>query len=81
MAQRHENGRHISEQPEDYHRYAKALEELGDKCRQLLSLYYYEHRSWEEISGMLGYTTAANARNQKYKCLEQVRKKVLSGNE
>ena len=62
--------------PEDYHEIAPAISKLGKGCQKLLNLYYYEQKDWETIASELGYTSAANARNQKYKCLEKIRKMV-----
>jgi hypothetical protein len=39
-----------------------------------LKSYYYKNQSWDEIASSLGYASAASARNQKYKCLERIRK-------
>lgn len=54
----------------------KAIATLGDPCRQLLESFYYENQSWDDIASTLGYSSAASARNQKYKCLERIRKTV-----
>ncbi|HAH25372.1 MAG TPA: hypothetical protein DCL77_16720 [Prolixibacteraceae bacterium] len=54
----------------------KAIETLGDPCKQLLECFYYENLSWVEIASSLGYSSAASARNQKYKCLERIRRSV-----
>jgi RNA polymerase sigma factor (sigma-70 family) len=53
-----------------------AIDTLGDPCKQLLECFYYKHLSWDEIAITLGYSNAASARNQKYKCLERIRKTV-----
>jgi hypothetical protein len=49
---------------------------LGDPCKELLECFYYKNLSWSEIASRLGYSSAASARNQKYKCLERIRKAV-----
>ena len=53
-----------------------AFQELGEKCQQILSLYYWEKRSMKEISQRLQYTNAENVKNQKHKCIEQLRRKI-----
>ncbi len=53
------------------------LEKLGDPCRKLLTMFYYAHASMEAIANELGYTNAGNAKNQKYKCLQRLRKLAL----
>lgn len=54
----------------------KALDQLGDPCRRLLVAFYHYQQNWQEIATEMGYTSAANARNQKYKCLLRLRKIV-----
>jgi len=67
---------YYEEQPGHLDSVLKAIDELGDPCKQLLGLYYFQNLSWEEIAAELGYISAASARNQKYKCLERIRKQV-----
>lgn len=62
--------------PDIYENVNKAIGTLGDPCKQLLECYYYKNLSWVEIAQTLGYANAASARNQKYKCLERIRKTV-----
>ncbi|HEY5590331.1 MAG TPA: sigma-70 family RNA polymerase sigma factor [Paludibacter sp.] len=61
------------EKPDDYEVIAHAISNLGENCQKLLTYFYYDNQSWETIADKLGYSTAANARNQKYKCLEKIR--------
>lgn len=60
--------------PDIYENVYTAIESLGDPCKQLLESYYYKNQSWDKIASLLGYASAASARNQKYKCLERIRK-------
>ena len=60
--------------PDIYENVNTAIESIGDPCKQLLESYYYKSLSWDEIASSLGYANAASARNQKYKCLERIRK-------
>ena len=62
--------------PDAFEDVNKAISLLGEPCKQLLECYYYENLNWAEIAGLLGYTSAASARNQKYKCLERIRNLV-----
>jgi RNA polymerase sigma factor (sigma-70 family) len=50
------------------------LEILGEPCRSLLIAYYYHKRSMEQLVLMFDYKNADSAKNQKYKCLERLRK-------
>lgn len=62
--------------PDELEAVNKAIESLGDGCKQLLECFYYKNLSFKEIANKLGYATAASARNQKYICLQQIRRKV-----
>lgn len=66
----------IESTPDIYESISSAIESLGNPCKQLLESFYYQNLSWDEIAGSLGYANAASARNQKYKCLERIRKLV-----
>lgn len=56
----------------------KALHHLGEPCRTILKDYYMHELTMEEISEKFGYTNADNAKNQKYKCLQRLKKKFFS---
>lgn len=49
-----------------------SLIELGDPCRSILQYYYYDDKSMEEITTMMGYKNADTTKNQKYKCLKRL---------
>lgn len=51
-----------------------ALEKIGEPCRSLLEAYYFKKRNMQDISEDFGYTNADNAKNQKYKCLNRLKK-------
>ncbi len=51
-----------------------ALDRLGDPCRELLLLFYWEEFSMEEIALRLGFANADTAKAKKYQC-----KKALQG--
>jgi RNA polymerase sigma factor (sigma-70 family) len=55
-------------------KYLEIIESLGESCKKLLELYYYRKMSWQEITDELGYASTGSARNQKYKCLERIRR-------
>lgn len=50
-----------------------ALEQLGEKCRQLLLLFYYHRLSFESIAKKLDFKNDKVAKNQKYRCLEKAK--------
>jgi len=45
---------------------------LGEPCRKLLLLFYYENLSMKEILAHLPYENEQVVRNKKYKCLQQL---------
>jgi RNA polymerase sigma factor (sigma-70 family) len=54
-----------------------ALEEIGEPCNSILTYFFFNRLTMEEIAGKMGYTNAANAKNQKYKCFKRLKKIVL----
>jgi RNA polymerase sigma factor (sigma-70 family) len=54
----------------------KALTLIGEPCHQLLDFFYFSKKSMEEISSSMGYKNPETAKNQKYKCMERLRKLV-----
>src|SRR5580698_8179040 len=46
--------------------------QLGEPCRKLLMLFYYENLSMKEILNYLPYENEQVVRNKKYKCLQQL---------
>jgi len=57
----------------------RCLDDLGEPCRTLLKCFYHEEMSMEDIAQTMGYTNAENAKNQKYKCLQRLRKLFTMG--
>jgi RNA polymerase sigma factor (sigma-70 family) len=51
-----------------------AVEELGEPCKSIIQDFYIHELSMEEIADKFGYTSADNAKNQKYKCLKRLKK-------
>jgi RNA polymerase sigma factor (sigma-70 family) len=52
----------------------RALNSLGEPCKSLLDAYYIQKKGMNEIALSFGYTNAANAKTQKYKCLMRLKK-------
>jgi RNA polymerase sigma factor (sigma-70 family) len=48
------------------------LDGLGDACRKILILFYYENLSMKEMVAHLHYENEQVVRNKKYKCLQQL---------
>lgn len=51
---------------------------LGEKCRQLLLLFYYRKWSFREIAKALSFSDEKVAKNQKYRCLQKARENYLT---
>jgi len=54
------------------------LQTLGESCRKILSLFYYENLSMKEITARMHYENEQVVRNKKYKCLQQLTDKIKS---
>ena len=48
------------------------VNQLGESCRKVLLLFYYENLSMKEITDHLPYENEQVVRNKKYKCLQQL---------
>jgi RNA polymerase sigma factor (sigma-70 family) len=71
----------VSEELSDHHNKELELEkmnlslaELGEPCATLIKDFYVQKLSMDEIAEKFGYTNADNAKNQKYKCLQRLKK-------
>ncbi|GAA3972848.1 RNA polymerase sigma factor [Mucilaginibacter dorajii] len=51
-----------------------ALQLLGEPCKTIMEDFYIHNRSMQEICERFGYTNADNAKTQKYKCLQRLKK-------
>lgn len=51
-----------------------ALELLGEPCRTIIEDFYIHNKSMQDICESFGYTNADNAKTQKYKCLQRLKK-------
>ncbi|WP_257666422.1 RNA polymerase sigma factor [Parapedobacter tibetensis] len=52
----------------------EALDKLGEPCRSIIQDFYILNLSMQEICEKFGYTNADNAKTQKYKCLQRLKK-------
>jgi len=50
-----------------------AMDHLGDKCREVLQLYYYKRFSIEAIQHTLGYKNENTVKAHKSRCMKQLR--------
>jgi RNA polymerase sigma factor (sigma-70 family) len=54
----------------------RLVEQLGETCKKILLLFYYENLSIGEILGTLEYENEQVVRNKKYKCLKQLEQMI-----
>jgi RNA polymerase sigma factor (sigma-70 family) len=66
------------EQEAKFEQLEQSLEQLGNPCKGLLRAFYIEEKSMQEIASTFGYTNAENAKTQKYKCLNRLKKLFFS---
>ena len=57
---------------EEKEKVMRLVEELGETCRKILLLFYYEDLSMKEILEQTEYENEQVVRNKKYKCLKQL---------
>jgi RNA polymerase sigma-70 factor (ECF subfamily) len=54
----------------------RAINRMSESAKRLLELFYYERKSMEEISLILNYRNSETTKNQKCRCMAQLRKLV-----
>jgi RNA polymerase sigma factor (sigma-70 family) len=54
----------------------KTIGALGETCKKILVMYYYENHSMKEILAALHYENEQVVRNKKYKCLKKLEELV-----
>lgn len=64
----------MDEREKQFSKMSTALNGLGEPCRSIIEDYYLRDLSMEAIRDKFGYTNADNAKNQKYKCLQRLKK-------
>jgi RNA polymerase sigma factor (sigma-70 family) len=64
-----------------YEKIQKGMAKLGEPCHGIIKDFYVHHKNMAEISEKYGYTNADNAKNQKYKCLQRLKKIYFNNNE
>jgi RNA polymerase sigma factor (sigma-70 family) len=51
----------------------KAMQKLGEQCKKVLQLFYYEEKKLDEIQEALGYSNKDVLKSQKSRCLKQLK--------
>lgn len=57
-----------------FERMKDAMQSLGEPCRTIIQDFYLHNLSMQEITEKFGYTNTDNAKTQKYKCLQRLKK-------
>ena len=64
------------EQQDSSQQVARALEQMKEPCKSLLSLFYYDNLSLEQISQRLDYKNKEVVKSQKVRCLAYLKEKL-----
>ena len=56
----------------------KAMSKIGEPCKGILEAFYIQKKTMPEIAEAFEYTNADNAKTQKYKCLNRLKKIFFS---
>ncbi len=56
----------------------KCIEDLGETCRKILTYYYFDDLSMNDIAEKLGFANADTAKTKKYKCKKELDNKIKS---
>jgi RNA polymerase sigma factor (sigma-70 family) len=56
---------------------SRSFNKLGEPCHELLDQYYFKRKNMIQIASEMGYKNFETAKNQKYKCMERLRKMVF----
>jgi RNA polymerase sigma factor (sigma-70 family) len=57
-----------------FQKMGSALEDLGEPCKTIIQDFYINNLSMQDICEKFGYTNTDNAKTQKYKCLQRLKK-------
>ena len=62
---------------EVHHQYDVAeqvISSLGERCKELLVLFYFQALKLKDIAKKMGYNSENTTKNQKYKCLQRLKR-------
>lgn len=54
----------------------QCINDLGDTCRKILTYYYFDNLSMNDIAEKMGFANADTAKTKKYKCKMELDKKI-----
>jgi len=62
------------EKDQQFKKMQSALQHLGEPCKTIIQDFYINNLSMQDICEKFGYTNTDNAKTQKYKCLQRLKK-------
>nr|WP_039867422.1 sigma-70 family RNA polymerase sigma factor [Pedobacter sp. BAL39] len=65
---------HHEEKDKQFDKMQDALVHLGEPCKTIIQDFYINNLSMQDICEKFGYTNTDNAKTQKYKCLQRLKK-------
>ncbi|MFN6944399.1 MAG: RNA polymerase sigma factor [Cytophagaceae bacterium] len=54
----------------------KCISDLGETCKKILTYYYFDQMSMNDIAQILGFANADTAKTKKYKCKKELDNRV-----
>jgi RNA polymerase sigma factor, sigma-70 family len=66
------------EQRETFHQLITIMNALGEDCKKILLLFYYENYSMRDLLEQFNYENEQVVRNKKYKCLKKLEEMIYS---
>lgn len=72
----HEDLNYDEEKEEKLQLLVQLLDQITEKCKAIIQLFYFERLSMKQIAEQLNYSSVNSAKTQKYKCLESVSKQA-----
>jgi RNA polymerase sigma-70 factor (ECF subfamily) len=61
---------------EQFDKIKNVIADLGDPCKRILELFYFNKLPNEKIAEIMGYSSAKTVKNLKYKCLQRIKKLI-----
>ncbi|MFT6970183.1 MAG: RNA polymerase sigma factor (sigma-70 family) [Roseivirga sp.] len=61
---------------ERYDEVSDVISNLGNPCKRILELFYFNKLSTDEIAKIMGYNNGNTVKNLKYKCIQRIKKIV-----
>jgi len=62
----------------DFKHLQKAMDEIGDTCKQLLLLFYFDGNDMEQIARKMQFANADTAKAKKYQCFKKLENLIKS---